>query len=109
MRTPDNASALDERLHAQPAIFILFGGAHCGVCQVIKPQIERMLAERFPDITPMYVDCEQQPDICGQSGVFSLPTVKLYLDGQLSLEMSRVFSLHALARDIERLHRLWKA
>lgn len=108
MLAPSDAPALNELLHSNPAVFILFGGAHCGVCQVIKPKIETLLLERFPHIVFTYIDCEQRSDICGQSGVFSLPTVKFYLEGQLSLEMSRVFSLGVLAQDIGRLYRLWK-
>lgn len=107
MLAPSDTPAFNELLRTHPAVFILFGGVHCGVCQVIKPKIEALLADDFPKVTFMYVDCEQQPDICGQAGVFSLPTVKLYLEGQLSLERSRVFSLKELAQDIDRLYRLW--
>jgi thioredoxin-like negative regulator of GroEL len=107
MPAPYDTPALNELLRTNPAVFILFGGAHCGVCQVIKPKIEILLSDNFPEIAFTYIDCEQQPDICGQSGVFSLPTVKFYLEGQLSLEMSRVFSLKALAMEIERIYRRW--
>ena len=82
---------MDELKAAHPALFVLFGGVHCGVCQVIKPKLETLLAENFPDIAFVYFDCEQHPDICGQ----------------LSLEKSRVFSLKELAQDIDRLYRLW--
>lgn len=106
-QNPRQNQTLDELKAAHPALFVLFGGAHCGVCQVIKPKIDTLLAERFPDIAFVYVDCAQHPEFCGQSGVFSLPTVKFYLEGQLSLEKSRVFSLKELAQDIDRLYRLW--
>lgn len=108
MLNTSDISTFNDVLRTHPTVFILFGGAHCGVCQVIKPKLERLLTDNFPEIEWLYVDCEQQPEICGQSGVFSLPTVKFYLEGQLSLEMSRVFSLSVLAQDIERLYRLWK-
>ena len=98
---------MDELKAAHPALFVLFGGIHCGVCQVIKPKLETLLAENFPDIAFVYLDCEQHPDICGQSRVFSLPTIQFFLEGQLSLEKSRVFSLKELAQDIDRLYRLW--
>jgi thioredoxin-like negative regulator of GroEL len=97
-----------EQLKASPAFFILFGGAHCGVCQAIKPGIEKLLAQHFPDIALVYIDCEQYPDICAQNNVFSLPVTKLYIEGQLTLEMARSFSLKELAAQLERIYRLWK-
>lgn len=97
-----------EQLKSGPALFILFGGAHCGVCQLIKPKIESLLAQHFPDIALAYIDCEKYPDICAQDNVFSLPATKLYIEGQLSLEMARSFSLKELAAQLERIYRLWK-
>lgn len=98
-----------EQLKSQQAALILFGGPQCGVCQVIKPKIESQMAQQFPDIALAYVDCEQNPDICAQHGVFSLPVTKLYIEGQLSLEMARSFSLMELSAQVGRIYQLWKA
>ena len=98
-----------EQLTLHPASLILFGGLHCGVCVAIKPKIESLMAQDFPNIALAYVDCEQTPDICGQYGVFSLPVIKLYIEGQLSLEMARSFSFKEFASRVERIYRLWKA
>lgn len=98
-----------ELMKAKPASLLLFGGPHCGVCVAIKPKIESLMAQDFPDIALAYIDCEQFPDICGQHGVFSMPVIKLYIEGQLCLEMARSFSLKELSLQIERIHSLWKA
>lgn len=98
-----------ELLKAQPALLVLFGGAHCGVCRAIKPRIEGLMAQDFPEIALAYLDCEQTPDICAQHGVFSLPVVKLFVHGQLCLEMARSFSLQELASGVDRIYRLWQA
>lgn len=98
-----------EQLKSGQAVLILFGGSHCGVCQAIKPKIEDLMERQFPDIALAYVDCGQNPGICAQHGVFSLPAAKLYIEGQLSLEMARSFSLLELAAQVERIYRLWKA
>jgi thioredoxin 1 len=41
--------------------------------------------------------------------VFSLPVIKLYIEGQLSLEMARSFSLKELASRVDRIYSLWQA
>lgn len=98
-----------EQLKSNTASLLLFGGPHCGVCVAIKPKIESLIAQNFPDMALVYIDCEQTPDICAQHSVFSLPVIKLYIEGQLCLEMARSFSLKELASQIERIYGLWKA
>ena len=91
-----------------PALLILFGGAHCGVCQAIKPRLESLMAQQFPDIALAYVDCALLPGCCAQHGVFTLPVVQLFMEAQLCLERARSFSLQELGAQIERVYRLWQ-
>ncbi len=107
MQTVSSAAQF-QRLQEQPLLLVLFGGAHCGVCQAIKPGIESLAAQRFARLALAYVDCEQTPDVCAQNGVFTLPVVKLYVQGRLSFEMARSFSLKELASRIERIYGLWQ-
>jgi thioredoxin 1 len=107
MQTIATAKQL-EQLKAGPALLVLFGGAHCRVCQVIKPRIESLMAHHFPEIALAYVDCEQMPGICAQHGVFTLPVVKLLVEGQVCLEMARSFSLQELTSQVDRIYRLWQ-
>ncbi|MCW8890863.1 MAG: thioredoxin family protein [Sedimenticola sp.] len=108
MQTLSSITQLDQ-LKSDGALLILFGGAHCGVCQSIKPKIETLMTEQFPDIALAYVDCEQSPAICAQHSVFSLPVIKLYIEDQMYFELVRGFSLHELTSQVDRIYRLWKA
>lgn len=74
----ESSDALDDYLAAHEAVLLLFGGAHCGVCQSIKPRLLQMLAEEFPKMRLCYIDCEQQGDIAAAHRVFTLPVVELY-------------------------------
>ncbi len=98
-----------EHLKATQAVLLLFGSPQCGVCQAIKPKLEGLMAQQYPKIALIYIDCVQSPDICAQHGVFSLPVVHLYIEGQLFLERGRSFSLLELGDQIERIYRLWTA
>lgn len=90
------------------AIFILFGGEHCNVCQSIHPQLDSMLKQQFPDMSGVYIDCEKSPDICAQHSVFTLPVVKAYIEGKKIVEQARAFSIKQLAQTIERPYAMWK-
>lgn len=97
-----------EHLKSTQAVLLLFGGPHCGVCQAIKPKLEFLLAQHYPEMARVYVDCAGSPDICAQHGVFSLPVVQLYIEGRLCLERGRSFSLLELGAEMERIYGLWK-
>lgn len=82
---------------------LLFGGAHCGVCQVLRPRLEREMAKHFPQVALAYVDCAEAPRVCAQQGVFSLPVLRFYLDGKLVLERGRHVSVQEWLAQVERL------
>ena len=96
-----------EKIKANGASLVLFGGEHCSVCQSIRPQLERLLQQHFSRMQFVYIDCEQSPAICAQYGIFSLPAVRVYIDGMAVLEDARAFSLKDLQNRIERPYELW--
>jgi thioredoxin-like negative regulator of GroEL len=97
-----------EQMKAEGALFILFGGEHCNVCHALRPQLMSLLGKHFPDMRAVYVDCEASAGICAQHGVFSLPVVKVYIDGMLIAEDGRAFSLSELMQKIQRPYAMWK-
>lgn len=97
------------QMKSNGALFILFGGEHCAVCQTLQPQLESILEQQLPDMRPVYVDCNKSPDICAQHSVFSLPVVKAYIDGMIIAEESGAFGIKQLVQKIERPYRMWKA
>ena len=106
METINNLEKLDQATQ-DSALFILFGGEHCNVCHALRPQLANMLAKHFPLMQAVYVDCEASPEICAQHSVFSLPAVKVYIEGMLITEDARAFSLSELKQRIERPYRIW--
>lgn len=102
METLTSEQALQQHTAAAAAM-VLFGGAHCGVCQVLRPRLEREMARHFPQVVLAYADCGQTPQLCAQQGVFSLPVLRFYLDGKLALERGRHVSVQEWLGQIERL------
>ncbi|MBT3196025.1 MAG: thioredoxin family protein [Candidatus Ruthia sp.] len=104
MNQLENQGQLDKLKREKDAVLILFGGAHCGVCQTIKPQIFDKFSKKFPDLEMVYIDCEQLQEVCAQHGVFSLPVVQVFFMGQKFIEEVRGFSLLALEQEIEKTY-----
>ena len=90
-----------------PGLVVLYGGAGCQVCQVLKPKLAQALHDHFPKMAQGYIDCEAQPALCAQSGVMSLPVVAVYFDGQKTFEAVRTFSVGEVLSAIERPYGLF--
>ncbi|MCG9712998.1 thioredoxin family protein [Shewanella insulae] len=102
----ESNEALDDYLAAHEAVLLLFGGAHCGVCQSIKPRLLQMLVEEFPKMRLCYIDCELQGDIAAAHRVFTLPVVELYFQGQAFARFMKVFSMAEVREAIARPYQL---
>lgn len=95
--------ALSELLQSNPAVLVLFGGRHCGVCQAIKPQLEKLANDEFPKLVTAYIDCQEGAGaVCAARGIFSLPVVQLWFGGQRFAEFARVFSIGEVRSALER-------
>lgn len=106
MITIHTETELAALLRANPAVLLLFGGAHCGVCQVIKPQLERLARDSFPRLVTAYIDCQEgAAAVCAARGIFALPVVQLWFDGQRFAEFARVFSVGQVRAALERPYR----
>ena len=96
-----------EQIKTGGAVCILFGGEHCSVCHSLRPQLTAMLEQHYADMRAVYIDCAKSPGLCAQTAIFSLPAVKVYIEGMLVTEDARAFSLHDLMQRIEKSYALW--
>lgn len=102
MQTLTSLEELNELKQTSEALLILYGGTTCGVCDSIKPKLEVMIAENYPKMQQVYVNCHETTDICSQNGIFTLPVVHVYFTGQKFIEEVRSFSLQGLVDSIQR-------
>lgn len=94
---------LQTRLQSAPTVLVLWGGAHCGVCQAIAPRLAAMAAEHFPHLPLVYVDCQATPAACAQYGVFTLPVLRLYVNGHSALDYARAFGVAQVQQEMAAL------
>lgn len=84
---------------------LYFTGKTCGVCQVLKPKLMEAVRENFPEVNTRVVDIEEEPEIAGQSMVFTLPVVILKLDGREMFRFARSFAVYQVLAKLEQLSR----
>lgn len=103
MKNVCSEEALSELLQSRPAVLLLYGGASCRVCQAIKPRLETLASEEFPNLVTAYIDCQEAAGpLCAACGIFSLPVVQLWFEGQRFAEFARVFSIGDVRAALER-------
>ena len=103
IRTPEDLSAL---LSEEDALLIYFSTASCNVCKVLKPQVETLITDSFPNMKMVFVDSEQFPELAASFRVFVAPTVLVFLAGKEYLRKSRAFGLNELKNEILRPYSL---
>lgn len=98
-------SSLDELqqlIASNDGVVAYFSTPECGVCKVIRPQLEALLEQHYPQMQFLYIDVAGNADVAAQMGVLTVPTVVLFFTGQENQRFVRNFSLGQLEVAIQR-------
>ncbi len=98
---------LNNLLINNSAMMIYFSGKNCGVCKILQPQIKQLLDEKYTKISQIYLDAQENQELCGTLGIFTVPTLIIYFDGKEFIKKSRNFSILELDKDLQRPYNLF--
>jgi thioredoxin-like negative regulator of GroEL len=84
------------------AVMVYFSAPTCNVCHALKPKLLEALEDNFSDFKVESVDISTQEDIAPHFGVFSIPTVLIFLDSKEFLRKSRHMSVGEVINEIKR-------
>ena len=84
------------------AVMVYFSAPTCNVCHSLKPKLMEAINANFKDFKVENVDVSLEQDISAHFGVFAIPTVLVFLDGQEFLRKSRHMSVEEVIREIKR-------
>ena len=83
-------------------LLVDFWAEWCGPCRIMGPVVEK-LAERFKGSARVgKVDVDQNQALAARYGVLSIPTLLLFMDGQVVEQVVGTTTEDNLARMIER-------
>ena len=79
--TKDNFQA--EVLNADKTVLVDFWASWCGPCRMLSPVVDEIAAEH-PELKVCKVNVDDEPELAGQFGVMSIPTLLVFKDGKLA-------------------------
>lgn len=93
---------MQEKIATTDAVLLYFWGDNCNVCEALRPKIKEAFDENFPKIEQLYLNAKSNAEISAHFGVFSIPTMIVFLDGREFVKASRNISIDQLVTQVDR-------
>ncbi len=97
---------LDSINQTSPALLLYFYNDSCAPCVALRPKIETMVSEEFPEMRHSYINAAQFQELSASNGVFASPTIVVMFDGKETFRVSKYISVDELAGRIRRYYNL---
>lgn len=90
----------------EQGVLAYFSTETCSVCHVLKPKVEELVLQKFPNLKLISVKSDQYPEIAAQNQVFTAPTILVFFEGREYIRKSRNIGILELQEAIERPYSL---
>ena len=71
-----------EVLQSEKPVLLDFWASWCGPCRMLSPIVDEVAEERG-DVKVGKVNVDEQPELAGEFGVMSIPTLRVFEQGKL--------------------------
>ena len=82
LKGPDISQGVQAYQATPGAVLLDFWASWCGPCRMVSPIVDEIAAERG-DIKVGKVNVDEQPELAGQFGVMSIPTLVVMKGGKV--------------------------
>lgn len=96
---------LQDLIQESAMCVLQFGDASCLPCSALRGRLEQWL-ERQSNVESRYIPIREYPALAAQMGIFSVPTILVFIQGKLIARESGYFSLDQIIDRVERTLKL---
>lgn len=79
-----------------------FSRPSCGVCSSVRPKIEMLLQNKYPDVQFVYVNLDNDEEFAGKYMIFTIPAIIFFIDSKEFFRFARYMSINEIDEKLER-------
>lgn len=97
---------IENLIKDKTAVLLYFYNDNCSPCIILRPKVQALVLDEFPNIEFRLINAEQFPAISAMYGVFASPTILVFFEEKEYIRESKNISISELHDKIERYYKL---
>jgi len=93
---------ISKLISSEAAAIIYFYSDNCAPCISLRPKVQQLVDDNYPEIKLAFVNSEKYPLLPAEYSIFANPTLLLFFDGREYRRESKYISIPQLSEAIER-------